>query len=438
MTKSAEAQQPSQSQPDVMPDPIDDNRPDAADAAADGQPAVEAAQETAPTVRLRGDETRDSIAAKFRQLRDQKRGEHAAAEALDVDERPDAEDTPEPTAPREPARAADSRPATPPAVAKAPAVQPQQNASTSEQEPEVLLKVDGKLQRVPLSKAIDLAQIGAASENRLEEAKRILAEAKGIKAAAPANQRAAADAHSEPDPSTKGADAPPANQRGTDLDPDKLGELVERIQIGDKAEGAQAVREILEMRPSISPTEIEQIVERRLTATKTQEDVSGAIERFSSKYPTLVTNPLLVDASKTALREEIAKDILALGVPETDLAPIRHDEKALAQTVRALREGGLPVRTYDQLLDSVGQTMTQTFNIQTTPATQPASRSPQQSPPAQRTGSDAARDRLALKRAAPQQPRAAGIRADAPREAPPKTKADIVNEMRAARGFRRV
>ncbi len=435
MTKPTEAQPQTQTQAqaDILPDPIDDSRPDAADTQAPAEAEAAPAAEKPATVRPRGDETRDSIAAKFRALRDQKqRGEHAAAEALDDDDRPDAPDEPEPS--NEPART-DSRPATPQAAPKAPAAQPQQSANKDAQEPDVILIVDGKPKRVSQTEAIRLAQIAAASDNRLEEAKRILAEAKGIKAAAPSHQRAATDAPSEPDPSTTGKDAAPANQRGTDLDPGKLDAIVERIQIGDKAEGAEALRELVEMvRPSTPPDEIERIVDRRLTATKTQEDVSGAVERFSQKYSTLVANPLLVDASKTALREEIARDILALGIPESDLAPIRNNEVALAQTVRALRESGLPVRTYDQLLDAVGQTMTQTFNIPAPPPT-PSRSNPQ--PPAQRQN-DAARDRLDRKRAAPQQPRAAGIRADAPREAAPKTKQQIVAEMRSARGFRNV
>src|SRR5690606_33523000 len=86
------------------------------------------------------------------------------------------------------------------------------------------------------------------SDNRLDEAKRLLQEARALRGSNddPANQQGADDdlnAQDDQSPEGKGKTDPskPA------LNPAKLENIVERIQIGDKDEGRQALAELIDI-----------------------------------------------------------------------------------------------------------------------------------------------------------------------------------------------
>jgi hypothetical protein len=127
--------------------------------------------------------------------------------------------------------------------------------------------------------------------------------------------------------------------------------------------------------------------------------------------------------ARWVLEEEIVKDIRRTGVvPDDMLAQIRGNVGALAQAQQELRRRGHRIRSADELLDATGQVLSREFGIR---------------PTGQGDGRDYRGDRSERKRAAQQQPRAAGMRMPAEQAPRPKTANEIVQQARRARGFPR-
>lgn len=409
-------------QPDIMPDADDD-----IEVAAASAPAPAETEDSAPKTEERKPETvrenpRDRIYRRARELRAQQ------------DEKEE-----------EPTSAAEEAPADAEASADDLAEQDASPPSTEEKPPrKIPLKVNGKIEEVTEDELISLAQIAKASDNLLDVAKSRASEAtRLLREAQEAQQRlrdgsehppASKAAKSQPDPSPGQSD--PEHPPAAGLDPERLRQIAERIQVGDAEEGAQALVDLVEqvttrVSPRVDPSEIERVVQRTNSQARTQAEIDAALGRFATKYPEIVSDELLADAGKTVLRAEMIKDLKSIGIADEDIAPIRNDERALAQIHRDLRSRNHPVRSYDDLLETAGQTLTTRFNLKSASTPQPA-KTAQQRPA---TDQDKVQERIDRKRAAPQQPRAVGVRAQV---APPPqrpTGKDVVAMMRKARGF---
>ena len=142
------------------------------------------------------------------------------------------------------------------------------------------------------------------------------------------------------------------------------------------------------------------------------------MKRFGEKFPTIISNPLLATAAMQAVEMEIANDLMAAGLPKELLDPWRGNTQALVKLHGHARASGHKVRSYDALLDATGNRMAREFNLR--PST---------------SGHD--ERRLAMKRAAPAQPRSAGRMRGMSSASRPRASADVIADMRRSRGFPR-
>lgn len=353
------------------------------------------------------EDPRAAIARRYRENRDR-----ANAAGSDAEDQADQD---------EPAAAAEETP--PPAAAA---------AQNSEQE--ITLKVDGREVKKSMSEVIALAQQTVAGDNRLEETKRLLREAQALRGQPkePEHKPEPGDEEMTQQHDRSQGRSPGEHQPRRELDAEKLKGIVERIQVGDTDEGTQALQDLIEVvrgSGELNPEKIGEMVQHHVIRTQTQAEIDSALSSFVKDFPDLAKDEVLADAGRTVLRQELIKDLKAVGASEAEIDKIKHDPRALAAAQRELRVAGHGVRSYAEILGAVGKTMTDRFNIK--PASQKTSEQPK---PAVREPAPS-QDRLERKRAAPQQPRAAGVRGQIASPPQPKTKKDVVADMRKARGF---
>lgn len=376
------------------------------------------------------DEARDRIARLYREKRDmEERGETA---------QPEGEEG-EPAAAAPEAEAQDG----------AAAAQP---APSADGQQRVKIVVDGKEELLPLDEVVRRAQINTATDNRLEEAKRLLREAKDVRAA-PANQPAAASPQqgaqapiSQPDPPAQAAQHQGAQAKA--LDPEMLGSIIERIQVGDKDEGAQALLEFANAvkqsepaRQGVDANEVGRIVAQQLVHTQTEAGMREALDRFKEKYPQIAVDHDLGVTGLGILARHLVEELKAQGLTEEQLAPYKTDVRQMAHATAMYRRAGRNAKSFDELLDATGKVMEQKYGLKQATSDDPppareTTRQPQNPPAGTRIATEAEiRQRQERKRSMPSQPRPAGVRQPAPQPPRPKTAADIIAETRRARGF---
>jgi hypothetical protein len=283
------ASKPTGAAPDIAPDPaaMDDRaEPEAAAARVDAPAREEAVSEPLVRPELIEDTKREEIALRYRELRDAEEAEVAEARA----------------------------------ELEATRQQAQQAADTSQpsQPQRVKVIVDGREEFVPLDQLVRGYQINKASDNRLEEAKRLLAEAKATVRNQPAEHRQ----EYEPEQPRPQPSAP--NER--------LKSIVERIQIGDSDEGAQAMEELA--------GELEKRAQIKAFQNQHSQELLRAVNNFGAKNPNIVSDPDLAQTGMTILARTMAADIEALGLKPEAVDAIRHNVRDLAFVAAALRQGG--------------------------------------------------------------------------------------------------
>lgn len=307
------------------------------------------------------------------------------------------------------------------------------------------LKINGKEEEVSEAELISLAQIAKASDNLLDVAKSRASEATRLLKEAEETQRRLREGQEHPPAKKPAANQPDQSREQSDpehppvagLDRERLRQITERIQVGDADEGAQALTDLFEeitakVTPKVDSEEIARVVQRTNAQTRTQAELDAALEGFASKYPDIAKDELLADAGKTVLRKELIKDLQNAGIDEDTISSFARDERLLVQAHKDLRAANKGVRSYADLLDTTGKTLSDRFNIK--PASpQPATKTaaPQRVP----VDPDRIQDRIDRKRAAPQQPRAVGVRQQVAPPPQPRTTRDIVRAMRKGRGF---
>ncbi len=156
-----------------------------------------------------------------------------------------------------------------------------------------------------------------------------------------------------------------------DLDNDenleRFRDLAEKIQVGDTEEGAQALGEIIREARG-DRTSMREAVQQELAAKEIQAEIQAAAARFKKRYDHVNREPLLAEAAKAALREELYSDLKAMGLPEDQLEPIRNDIGRVASLHGAARLKGLKVRTPDELMDDTGRELSEKFGIRPSPS----------------------------------------------------------------------
>lgn len=349
----------------------------------------------------------------------------AQREAADRGETTD-EDTADDAAGEQEQAPAAAAPATAPA---APAAQP---AAQAQDEPTYTLIVDGKPVTMKASEVIAKAQIAVASDNRLDEAKRLLAEAKAIRSQAsnPEHQPGQDDGETGHHEQQTRTERPQANQPRA-IDKEKLKAIVSRIQVGDDEEGAEAAAELAaEIAASMAQPDVAKVVDETLVRRNIQSEIQTASQAFQNTYPGIIQDQELLEVSFAKLRAKVREDLVAAGEDPNALAPLNGEQLFALHQQRRMQ--GVKVRDYNRIFGEVGQEMAAKFAPVLQPA--PAKTAPKSQPTAP-ARSDAMSERIDRKRSATPQPRAAGVRTQTQPSYQPKTREQIVAETRRARGF---
>lgn len=428
------------------PEPIDDAPEPAQSREGQPEPAEAPKQERPSLPPVVKDDKRDVIVRRAREKRDADRVK--AAENLAADKAALGLSTTSPAVIRPPTEARREAPqvANEPVPAPAAGIEPapalDQNAQPAQ---DFTLTVNGQRMKKSRDEVIALAQIAVAGDSRLEETKRLLKEAQALHAQAPEHQPADPGPSARPDPTTshratEHQPAPPRESKPAS-DPAKLKAIVERIQLGDADEGVAAIGELMDIvkgeagKPA-DANAVAAMVQQHMANTETKREIDTAVAAFQAAYPEIAADELLADAGRTAIRNELIRDLKSCGVSDDDIAPLRGDARALAYAQRQLRTAGHPVRTYQQLLSDTGKVLSQRFGIGTKPAPQPASVTPTPAPRPVPANDPKIAARVDAKRTMTPQPRHAGARVAAQPTAPrPKTAREIIVDQRRARGF---
>lgn len=413
---------------DVVPEPDDDVEPVVREASAD--PGSSPGEEVAPATPPKPfkDEARDAIARRYRELRDADAPKIEAAEA----------EPPETDTEVEPPETAEAAPDAPEAAG----TKDRKEAAKPVSKKHTLI-IDGKPIEMELDEIIRTAQKNVAADNRLEEAKRLLQEAKAERSRAsehpPTNGKTPSG---QPDQSR--AQAEPENQPDEAEAAERRKHLAERIQVGDADEGAEVLKELhqdirkevlAEIKRDRALTTQPEEVDRRVEARFAEREIKAALADFSKDFKDVLDDPKLKLVAITQVADEMRKDLRSIGLSDEHLAPVGDNVQALASLHWQARNNGHKVRTYAQVLTDTG-TEVRTWRGGGTPINGKQPLSPKQPTPPAKDDSAKVQARIAQKRAAPQQPRPAGVRGTVQPTTPrPKTTAEIVAEQRRARGF---
>ena len=298
---------------------------------------------------------------------------------------------------------------------------------------------------VPVKKKISEIKADAqkllAADAKFEEAKRAATEARELLKEAQSQRSKSSEEHHQDDDAESGKKASrnKADQPDDEVEDVDVDSIAERLQVGDRNEGKEAIAELVKLvrgrnTSAVDQDKVERMVEERLERNRTKQEIDTAVEKFSQAFPKIVKDDDLVDVALRQVSKEIKADLLANGLSEDDLGKFTDPGELVkfhAQVRRTNRSAKL--RSYDEVLTSVGTKLTSKFGALL------GNEQPDNQKPAQQRQpvADKAAQRVEAKRAAPQQPRASGVRTESSAPAP-KTNAQILAEIRNSRpAFRR-
>jgi hypothetical protein len=139
----------------------------------------------------------------------------------------------------------------------------------------------------------------------------------------------------------------------------EMEELVNDIQVGDKTEGARALKKAL----ARGTGDTRGAVRAELAALKFEAENNAALQRFADKYPDLVQDEILGDAGQTAVRREIENDLKKIGVTDEVLAPVRGNTQLMVRGYTEARMRGAKVRSPDEIFDATGKVLSERFGL---------------------------------------------------------------------------
>lgn len=306
-------------------------------------------------------------------------------------------------------------------------------AKVEDAEPEFTLLVDGKLVKMKQSEVLAKAQIAVASDNRLDEAKRLLQEARVLR-----GQDATSQHQRDGDDDLNGQDdEAPVDAKATNqpskLDREKLRGIVQRLQIGDEDEGVDALSEVVSLLAADSrPGVTREDIEREIAQSRLKSEMTAAGEAFQEKHAAIMGDQELREIAYGRIRGEVRADLASLGIDAQQLAGL-NGEQLFTLHMNA-RAQGAKVRSYDKLFEKAGADVSTRYGALIQPAADPQPTQQTQQPTQSR---DVAQTRIDRKRSASQQPRTAGMRQAPPPQQQAKSRAEIIADMARARGFQR-
>jgi hypothetical protein len=255
---------------------------------------------------------------------------------------------------------------------------------------------------LPLPSLVRAAQINAAAEDYLAEARSTHRGARTAAAPAPATP---ADDVAEPEL----APEPTETKRGTP-DP-RVVEIAQKIQYGDAEEAAAALQEFVER----------QIESRRTADLEGQfhDLTQKAVSEFAQANPDLFADPIATDVLYVAAMHEIKKDLIRLGADPAAVNEAVTNPTMAVEAYTLARQKGMEVRDPHAILGNAATAVRAKLNIgRGDPA------APQPAP-----------SRTELKRSLTAQPRPATVPPVSSQQAPqPRSPSSVVLGMRKFRG----
>jgi hypothetical protein len=285
--------------------------------------------------------------------------------------------------------------------------------------PKRKLKVRGQDVELTDDEILAAAQKTLAGDSYLEDARKLLEEAKQIKAERAGRDRQHPDGQSSTQDGELDFDPQPAQTRHPAPD---LKSVVEKIQFGDPDEAAAELAQVIQTAAAKQADEghLNRLFNNDLA--KSQK----ALAEFRAANPDLDKDPLAQVAIEKTMYDLYREEIVKLGLDE---AQIPTDPKTLANWHRFYRVNGHAVSHTPDLLNRAKDRVDAWRGGPSKPAQQP--QAPRREAPRVHVNVD----RTARREAIPTQPtRSVAPRPDAQRAPTQQTGSDIVAQMRRARG----
>jgi len=256
-----------------------------------------------------------------------------------------------------------------------------------------------------------------AADRRLQEAKDLLAQMKAEQAnlqAIPAEEPAK-DLPTEPETTPVFGDG-------------ELAEIVEGIQIGDAEEGAAATQKLIEKvmeasrqnQPASPDVDVDTAVRNQVFQVRQQEQVNGAIRRFSESNKDIVDDPQATQIMRMTVVDNMRKDLRSLGFSDEQVASVGDNVDLLAAAHGFHNMQGR-LRSYDDVLAESAMTVRTIY----APLAQPAPSLDKEVV----TQRNAEKEKL-------QQPKHGTTRSAPPSKPRPKSRAEIVQSYRKQRNYK--
>jgi hypothetical protein len=141
----------------------------------------------------------------------------------------------------------------------------------------------------------------------------------------------------------------------------ELEDLVEQIQVGDRTEGAQAIRKIMER--TAGSRDIGAEVRNVQALDRAKAEVDEALAAFKERWPEMVSDELLAQSGLTVIRREIEKDLKReYGTTDEALEPVRENSAVMTQAYLKMRVDGKG-RPANEMFGVVGEILGRRFNI---------------------------------------------------------------------------
>lgn len=223
------------------------------------------------------------------------------------------------------------------------------------------LKVDRQVREVDEGEFARLAQIGAATEGQFQEQKQLTAALREALARAnnPPQDASRESPPTRDDPSTPAKKAPTRADRNQ-LTDEQLGELQEKLLYGEKTEGVEALRELIQSvagqgQDVPSPDELLDHLEARLQG-RAAMDQAGKV--FAGKHSEIATDPTgaMQFATVRRLHADVVAELRNAGLDPEQLAQAERDGDAAFHFHKDLRtRQGLPLTDPVELTDRAAE-----------------------------------------------------------------------------------
>lgn len=214
----------------------------------------------------------------------------------------------------------------------------QQPQQPDQDAPRKALKINGRTVLMTDAEILDAASKTLAADAYLEESRRLLKEAKAIRAGRTASHSG------ENDTETTDLGSDPPEPGAQDHEPSTRS-VIEKIQFGDPDEAAAELDRLVDSRAGKKASEgqLQRLMSQDISRSK------KALADFTKENEALAGNRVAALAIEQGMYDGYAEDILALGISEDQ---IPQDKNTLANWHRFYRINGFETRSTKELLNA--------------------------------------------------------------------------------------